>query len=198
MARTALNILQSLIAKLPNGFAMGFRGGILDALLGGAAREIEIVEQAAEAVMLEIDPRTANYFLPDFERVLGSDPCGRDLDPLSVEQRQRLAHQRWTATGGQAIPYMVSIAGKLGVSVTVEEFWPSKAGRLRAGQRLRPEGSQFVWRVNIPGLITVVNFRAGVSRAGNRLGSFTLSSIECELRRIKPAHTEIVFSYSEA
>ncbi len=198
MARASSNILQSLIAKLPVGWALGFRGGIIDALLGSAADQIEVVEQAAETVMMEIDPRTADNFLPDFERVLGPDPCGRDLDPLSHQQRQRLAHQRWTATGGQSIPYMVAIADKLGVSVTVDEFWPSKAGGLRAGQRLRPEGCQFVWRVNIPGLITVVKFRAGVSRAGNRLGSFTLSNIECELRRIKPAHTDVVFNYSEA
>ena len=197
MARLASTILQSIIAKLPTGFALGYRGGVLDVVLESAADSIAEIEANAEALMMEIDPRTANALLPDFERVLGPDPCGRDLDLQTIEARQRLAHQRWTATGGQSIPYMVSIAEKLGVHVTIDEFWPSRAGVLRAGTRLRPEGCQFVWRVNIPGLVTVIKFRAGVSRAGNRLGEFIISSIECELRRIKPAHTEVVFSYSE-
>lgn len=198
MARTVSAILQSLIQKLPNGWALGLRGGVLDVVLEGAASAIHQVEADAEALMIETDPRTAKKLLADFERCLGPDPCGRDLDAQTVEQRQRLAHQRWTATGGQSIPYMIRIAANLGVDITVEEFWPSRAGVLRAGQRLRPEGCQFVWRVNIPGLISVVRFRAGVSRAGHRLGSFELSSIECELRRIKPAHTHVVFAYGEA
>jgi uncharacterized protein YmfQ (DUF2313 family) len=198
MARTVSTILQSLIQKLPNGWGLGLRGGILDAVLEGMASGIAQVEGGAEALMLETDPRTADKLLPDYERCLGPDPCGRDLDAQTIEQRQRLAHQRWTATGGQSIPYMVQIAANLGAAITVDEFWPSRAGVLRAGQRLRPEGCQFVWRVNIPGLVTVIKFRAGVSRAHHRLGSFQLSSIECELRRIKPAHTHVVFAYGEA
>ncbi|MFA7416121.1 MAG: putative phage tail protein [Rhizobium sp.] len=198
MARALSTILQSLINKLPSGFALGLRGGVLDAILEAVASQIETVERDAEQMMDEIDPRTARAFLPDFERVLGPDPCSRDIGGLTIEERQRLAHQRWTATGGQSIPYMISVAAKLGVTVTIDEFWPSRAGVLRAGQPLRPEGSQFVWRVNIPGLVTVVKFRTGISVAKHRLGSFQLSSIECELRRIKPAHTAIVFAYGAA
>jgi uncharacterized protein YmfQ (DUF2313 family) len=198
MARSVAAILQSLVQRLPNGWGLGRRGGVIDAILEANASAIAQVEADAEALMLETDPRTADKLLPDFERCLGPDPCGRDLDARTVEQRQRLAHQRWTATGGQSIPYMIRIAANLGVDVTIEEFWPSRAGVLHAGQRLRPEGCQFVWRVNIPGLISVVRFRAGVSRAGHFLGTFELSSIECELRRIKPAHTHVVFAYGEA
>lgn len=198
MARSVSAVLVSLIRKLPTGFALGQRGQVLDALLAGIATLLQEAEASAERMMEEIDPRTASALLPDFERVLGPDPCGRDQGNLTIEQRRKLAHQRWTANGGQSIPYMIATARKLGVEVTIDEFWPSRAGVLRAGQRLRPEGCQFVWRVNVPGLVTVITFRAGASVAGHRLGSFELSSIECELRRIKPAHTKIVFSYGEA
>lgn len=198
MARSVSTILQSLISKLPSGWALGLRGGVLDAVLEVVAVLIADAERGAENLMRETDPRQANVLLSDFERCLGPDPCGRDLDGLSVEQRQKLAHQRWTAYGGQSIPYMIETAAKLGANVTVEEFWPSRAGVLRAGQRLRPEGCQFVWRVNVPGLVSVVTFRAGASRAGHRLGSFEVSAIECELRRIKPAHTHVVFNYGVA
>lgn len=198
MARSVSTILQSLIAKLPNGWALGLRGGVLDAVLEVVANVIADAEQGIENLMRETDPRQANYLLSDFERCLGPDPCGRDLDGLTIEQRQKLAHQRWTAYGGQSIPYMIATAAKLGVNITIEEFWPSRANTLRAGQRLRPEGCQFVWRVNVPGLVTVVKFRAGVSRSGHHLGSFEINSIECELRRIKPAHTHVVFNYGVA
>lgn len=198
MARSVSTIVQSLVSKLPNGWALGLRGGVLDAVLEAVAVLIADVEQGAENLMRETDPRQSNLLLPDFERCLGPDPCGRDLDGLTVEQRQKLAHQRWTAYGGQSIPYMIETAAKLGATVTVEEFWPSKAGFLRAGQRLRPQGCQYVWRINVPGLVSVVKFRAGVSRAGHRLGAFEISSIECELRRIKPAHTHVVFNYGVA
>lgn len=198
MARPVSAVLHNLIRKLPSGFALGRRGQVLDTFLHAVAVLLQDAEASAERLMVEINPRTANALLPDFERVLGPDPCGRDQGDVTIQQRQRLAHQRWTATGGQSIPYFIATARKLGVEVTIDEFWPSRAGVLRAGQPLRAEGCQFVWRVNIPGLVTVIKFRTGASTAGQPLGSFQLSSIECELRRIKPAHTKIVFSYGEA
>lgn len=181
MARALQNILQGLIKKLPTGFALGQRGQVLDTILGAAAVLLQDAETDVERLMDEIDPRTAVELLPDFERCLGPDRCGRDQVAVTIEQRQMLAHQRWTAFGGQSIPYLAAMAAKLGVTITVEEFWPSRANVLRAGQPLRPEGSQFVWRVAIP-----------------VIGSFEIGTIECELRRIKPAHTLIVFSYGEA
>lgn len=198
MARTVSNILQSLIGKIMPGWALGFRDGMIDAILAGVATALSHVEDQAEALMRETDPRSANLLLADFERCLGPDPCGRDRAALTIEQRRRLAHQRWTARGGQSIAFFIAVARALGVEITIDEFWPSKAGGLRAGQRLRSDGCQFFWRVNIPGLVTVTNFRAGASRAGQRLGAFELSSIECEIRRLKPAHTHVVFKYGEA
>lgn len=197
MARLVQKIRDDLVSLLPRGWALGFRGGYLDAVLEAVAGIIQFAEIDAARLTIEMDPRSAEMMLEDFERVLGPDPCGRDLDGASIDERQLLAHQRWTSTGGASIAYFTSVAAKLGVSITVEEFWPSRTGSLRTGQRLRPEGSQFVWRVNIPGVVGVVKFRTGVSRAGHRLGTFEISSIECELRRIKPAHTTIVFSYGE-
>ncbi|WP_244612340.1 putative phage tail protein [Brucella sp. 10RB9215] len=81
-------------------------------------------------------------------------------------------------------------------TIEIEEFWPSKAGVLRAGQALIAEGEQFTWRVKLQ-LISEWIFRAGVNTAGQPLGGFEISDIECELRRLKPAHTQLVFSYQE-
>lgn len=197
MARLVERIRDDLISLLPSGWALGLRGGYIDALLEAIAGLIQIAEVDADRLSVEMDPRTADWLLDSFERVLGPDYCGRDIAGLTKAERRRLAHQRWTSTGGSSAAYFIGIAEKLGVSITIEEFWPSRARVLRAGQRLRPEGCQFVWRVNIPGLVMVQNFRAGGSQAGQKLGTFELSMIECELRRLKPAHTIVVFKYGE-
>lgn len=196
MARSQSTILASLIGKLPRGFALGMRGGVLDAVLDSIAKVLVQGEADAEKLMDEIDPRTANALLPDFERVLGPDPCGRDLGNQTVEQRQRRAYQRWIAKGGASIPYFVKMAASLGHTIEIEEFWPSKAGVLRSGQALIAEGEQFTWRVKLQ-LISEWIFRTGVNEAGQTLGGLEISDIECELRRLKPAHTQLVFSYLE-
>lgn len=194
MSRTVADVTRSLIAKLAPGWALGRRGGNIDAVLGGIAAPIADAEADAEALMDETDPRSAVKLLPDFERVLGPDPCGRDLGAPSLQERQRIAHQRWTAAGGQSLPYLISVAARLGVAIEIEEFWPSKAGVLRAGQPLIAEGEQFIWRVKLAPLGEIV-FRAGAGRAGDPLGWIVISAVECELRRIAHAHTRIVFSY---
>lgn len=195
MTRQARTVAQSLVSKLPVGWAFGKRGGNLDVILEGAASAIVDGEAAASDLMDQIDPRGARDLLVDFERVLGPDACGRDIDDLGLTERQALAHQRWTAFGGQDNPYMIGTAAKLGEDVEIIEYWPSKAGGMQAGDRLIADGEQFLWmvRLEIDGETTL--FRAGASTAGDRLGIFNLSSSECELRRIKPAHTELTFSY---
>lgn len=70
MTRPQSTILASLIGKLPRGFALGKRGGVLDAVLDSIAKVFVQAEADAEKLMDEIDPRTANALLPDFERVL--------------------------------------------------------------------------------------------------------------------------------
>lgn len=194
--RSVSSLLASLVRQLPPGWVLAFRGGVLDALLEAFAGRLADAEADAAILMDEIDPRQAVRLLTDFERVLGPDPCGRDLGERTLEQRQRQAHQRWTARGGQSIPYFVETAARLGAVVEVEEFWPSQAGVLRAGQPLVAEGEQFTWRIRLP-LISQWLFRAGQNVAGDPLGGYALSDIECELRRLKPAHTQLVFAYIE-
>ncbi|RFC63594.1 DUF2313 domain-containing protein [Fulvimarina endophytica] len=195
MSRAVQTVLQSLVKRLHPGFALAKRGGLIDAVLEGVAAPIAIVEREAEEMMDEIDPRLAVRFLPDFERVLGPDPCGRDLDPLSLDERQRIAYQRWTAAGGQSLPYLISVAAKLGMRIEIEEYWPSVAGGLEAGEELVGDGEQFVWLVKLAQTETIL-FEAGAAEAGDPLGRLILSGIECELRRIAHSHTVPVFSYT--
>lgn len=194
MSRRLTDIVASMLTRIPRGWALGRRGGLFDAQLHGPASEIERIEALTAGMINELDPRTAKVLLGDFERLLGPDPCGRDAEGLSVPDRQRLAHQRWIANGGQSIPYFVGLAAALGVAIEIEEFWPSRAGNLRAGRRLIPEGTQFIWRVRLAAT-TQWHFRAGRNVAGQALGGFLRAGIECTFRRLAPEHTTVVFAY---
>lgn len=197
MSRATAEVLAEWRSLLPLGWIWPRSDDSLMAeLCGGPAERIAVVEATAEAMMEEVDPRTATLCLTDFERVLGADPCGRDIQALGVSARQGIAHQRWVSRGGQSIAYFVEIAAQRGVTIRVVECHPSRAGAMRAGERLVNTPEQFVWVVELQ-LGAWDYFKAGQHRAGDRLYMFDLSDIECDIRRVKPAHTEVVFSYIE-
>ncbi len=193
--RTADDILRAIFARLPRGFAVPKVTGRFGLVMRAFATVLKDAEDAAADMMDEIDPRTAVKQLPDFERVLGPDPAGRDRKLATIGDRQKLAHQRWTSKGGQSVPYFIGVAAKLGVTITIDEFWPSRAGRFRAGQRLIAEGEQFTWRVNMPP-VSITPFRAGRSTAGQSLAGFSVNAdLEKYFHLIKPAHTNLIFNY---
>lgn len=196
MSRSAEHAHEELMSLLPPGWIMPRPGdgSLLGAILKAPATLFAEIEGVAEEMIEQIDPRTATHTLEDFERVLGPDPCGRDTAGMSVADRQQLAHQRWTARGGQSIAYYTALAARRGVTITVYEPRVSRAGKMRAGQRLVNHPEQFTWVVRLA-LGKWRNFRAGRNVAGHRLYSFDLSDIECDIRRLAPAHTRVVFHY---
>lgn len=196
--RSSDDILRSIFARLPRGFAVPKVNGKFGLIMRAIVAPLKDAEDAAAAMLDEVDPRTAVKQLEDFERVLGPDPAGRDRNLATIGDRQKLAHQRWTSKGGQSVPYFIGVAAKLGVTITIEEFWPSKAGRMKAGQKLVASGEQFSWVVNMPAVV-VTPFRAGRSRAGQSLAGFSINgNLEKYFQLIKPAHTNLVFSYPGA
>lgn len=199
--RSAEQVRASLVAEAPRGWvwphvAAGAAPSVFETLFKPLAVGLADVEATAAAMMLEIDPRTATLLLPDFERVLGPDPCGRDPSTLSLEQRRQLAHQRWTARGGASIPYFVALAAKRGVAITISENRVTYAGAMVAGDELIEPPEQFIWTVHLS-LMGETLFIASEGQAGDRLYDLVLSDVECDIRRAKPAHTEVTFSYEE-
>ncbi|MCX5497335.1 DUF2313 domain-containing protein [Kaistia dalseonensis] len=196
MSRSADTVHREMLSLLPPGWVWPRdEGSLFAALLKPAATLLAEVEATAEAMLDEVDPRTAVLCLPDFERVLGPDPCGRDPSTLRIAARQELAHQRWTARGGQSIAYFVGMAAKRGVTITIEEAHTSQADEMEAGDEIVNSPEEFVWRVLLT-LTSPVEFEAD-SEAGELLYDFELSDIECDIRRAAPAHTDVVFAYLE-
>ncbi len=197
MSRPAEAILDEAMSLLPSGWAWPERdgGSVLAALLEPFAQEFADFEQLAEQCFEQIDPRNATSCLTDFERVLGPDPCRGDTAGLPLALRQQSAHQRWIARGGASVAYFKQVAASYGATIEITDYTTSQADWLRVGDELVGPPCQFVWRINLPNVIDEQQFCASASVAGDRLYDFTISDLECVLRRLKPAHTDILFTY---
>jgi uncharacterized protein YmfQ (DUF2313 family) len=159
------------------------------------ATELALVETSAEAMLQEIDPRDAANLLPDYQRVLGPDACGRDLAAQDPTSQQPLAYQRWTARGGQSIGYFEQLAAAMGVSMTIQEQQGWICGVSDCDDVIAPETDAFVWVVTLPTDV-VIDWECGVSDCDDPLGTFRPSLMECVIRLHAPAHTQPVFSYT--
>jgi uncharacterized protein YmfQ (DUF2313 family) len=196
MSRSEDQVLDELLSLLPPGWVWRRdRDSVIAALLTPLAGGIADLEATAQAMLEEVDPRNASLCLTDFERVLGPDPCGRDTSLMSLADRRQLAHQRWTARGGASRQYFIDLAAKRGVTITISENRVSYAAEMVAGDELVETPEQFIWTVHLTDLTDESLFEAGEGQAGDRLYDLTISDIECDIRRLKPAHTEVVFDY---
>lgn len=123
------------LAALPPGIAWPRDpDSLLAALLEPLARGLADLYDAADAMLLEIDPRTATWLLPDYEEALGPDPCRAGGFPLSIDERRLDAHARWIAGGGQSVPFFLAHARVFDPQATIEEFAPFECGVSECGE----------------------------------------------------------------
>lgn len=140
------------------------------------ARELERLEQQAEFVPLDLDPRGTTLFLEDWERLLALPECGLPLG--DTPSRRMAVFSKLTSERNLTAEYIQNAAVNAGfavvvtVSVTVDhQFdvdWPA---------------------------FTIEEFRTGTSVTGDRLGSWAgADALICLLDRIKPAWTTYILT----
>lgn len=171
-----LHLLQAL---LPPGAAFTREDAAdLTKVLLSLATELARLDTRGDALLAEDDPRTTAEMIAEWERAYGlPDPC---TGPLATLAERRVAlHTKVSATGGQSRAYFIALAAALGYTVTIDE---------------NVDGNQYKWRVNAPA-VTVRNFLAGQSRAGDRLRTWGNTLLECAITRLCPAHTLVLFGY---
>lgn len=179
-------------------------------LVDAVAQELCRDDDRLEDLIKEIDPFHTSELLEDWESMLNlPDSCLEDLE-LSEDDRRDLIIQALNALGGASGDYFYNLLTNSGFTVTVTPvFYPFVAGsragdRLtngdryftagtRAGNRLYNTGWTFWFEVHSDELI-ITRFRAG-SRAGERLSVFGNERLECIIRKLKPAHTSVLFTY---
>lgn len=140
---------------------------------------LDAAQARAAALLSEMFPATCNESLADWERVLGlPDPCTGPLS--SVQQRRQAAVAKDAAGGALSRPYFIALAASLGYAITIDEGIG---------------GDPYTWRVNAPDTAARF-FRAGESVAGDLLQEWGDELLECAIRRLKPAHTDVIFVYA--
>ena len=178
---------------LPRGAAWPRDPEAMPAQVGAAlAPTFARVDRRFGELLVDAFPSTAVGLLPEWEATLGlPDPCAGPAP--SVQARQAQVTARISNPGGQSIAYLTWFAGQLGYVVTIQNFAPFRFGRSGFGQGLGGKAWYNAFAVTAP-LNNVRKFRAG-SRAGERLREWGDAVLECELRRIAPAHTVVIFRY---
>ncbi|ARL91030.1 YmfQ family protein [Burkholderia pseudomallei] len=146
-------------------------------------------------LLVDSFPATTYELLPEWEATLGlPDPCAGEAP--TVQQRRAQIVARLANTGGQSAAYYIGFAAQLGYGITITNFAPFRCGQSTCGQQLGNTDWFFAWQVNAPAA-TVVRFAAGQSTAGEALGSWNNTVLECEIRAVVPAHTIVHFAYGQ-
>jgi uncharacterized protein YmfQ (DUF2313 family) len=151
-------------------------------------------QDAANGLLVDAFPATAVQLLPEWEYTLGlPDPCA-GLSP-SIGQRQAQVVARLTGRGKNQSPnFFINFAATLGYAITITQFSPFRSGKSAAGDPANGIAWAFAWQINAP-QFTIEYFRAGEA-AGEPLASWGTTVLQCEMQRLAPANTVLMFNYS--
>ncbi len=173
--------------------------------------------RAAYFLAVEAFPPTSFDMLPDWERSLGlPEPCLPAAQ--SIAERQAAVEEKLRRRPGrQDRAYFVELADRLGYAgITITEHIPAQCGltpcgayrRVEDGGRLIVRGAgcgtpaiRWLWVVTVPGpRLTWFATGAGGGRAGQDplLRIRRADDLECLFKKLKPAHTRLVFNYTGA
>ena len=183
--------LQSL---LPPGDALTHDpNAVLTSLLAGMSGRMAAVHaQVGVLTEVESDPRQTTILLTDWEKSFGlPDPC-LGAAPTYAERRAQLV-ARIAARGGQSSAYMISYAATLGFPITITTFKPFRFG-MAFGLPIYGIPWAFTWQINAPTL-NYQYFDFGANNFGEPFAVYSNVVLQCEMKRIAPAHTVLLFQY---
>lgn len=195
MAHTPEEYAVLLKNLLPPGVAFPREPGTnIEQVLLGCAVEFSRMEGRADALAIDVNPLDTSELLADWERVAGlPDKCAGTLE-TTMQGRRNALISKLTSNGGQSREYFIAIAAALGYEITISEFRPFRAGSSQAGDPLTNGDWVHTWRVNATET-TIIEFRAGLSAAGEALRTWGNDTLECKINQLKPAHTIVLFGY---
>lgn len=192
------NPYSSAIHKLlPSGKAWNKEeGSNLDKLVQGSSEEFLRVEKRANELVIELDPTRSTELLPDWEKLLGL-PDEAFGAPESIQERRGIVTLKLSLRGGQSRQYYIDLIKRLGFDISIKEFRPFRAGQSSAGDALNVHNDwRHTWMVQMEQAVAFY-FRAGQSSAGDSLVSFRNSIVQGVINKLKPAHTNVIFSFIE-
>lgn len=196
MVLTETDYLRQLQALLPPGPAWPKDDdATLTRLLGALAAELARVDGRAQQLVEEADPRTVAELFADWERVAGlPDTCAQafGVDQTMAQRRTALVG-RLTPLGGQSPAYFIGLAAALGYAITITEF-RAHCVNDDVEQPLYDSAWNFAWQVNAAlNTVTAITVDSTVE---DPLSAWGNALLECVMKRLKPAQTTVLFSYT--
>lgn len=196
MVLTETDYLRQLQALLPPGPAWPKDDdATLTRLLGALAAELARVDGRAQQLVEEADPRTVAELFADWERVAGlPDACAQAFGgDQTMAQRRAALVGRLTTLGGQSPAYFIGLAATLGYAITITEF---RAHCVNDDVEcpLYDTAWNFAWQVNAAlNTVTAITVDSTVE---DPLAAWGNALLECVIKRLKPAQTTVLFSYT--
>jgi len=184
-------VLQGLLppaAVDPKGAAMAVElaadGATLDAAMWSAGE-----------VLVEADPRSTVPMLADWERVYGLPGACFTFAEQSIAARRSALLGRVRAVGGQSMAFFIALAAALGYSITITEWHPFTT-EMDTESIVTDERWAFYWQVNSE----LVTMREETTEDDSEmpLAEWGNELLECAINHLKPAHTGVIFSYSDS
>lgn len=184
-----------LSALLPEGAAWPRGpGSTLQRVLAALAVELARLDGRGRALADEGDPRRTIELIADWERVLAlPDACAPEA--ATIDDRRAAVWLRLLGVLDQSPASFVDLASRLGYAAVVDEFFSEQAA-LASGIPYSGDGWAHTWRMRVDAEVDATVFRAGAGRAGDPLRKWGIHMLECQVRRAKPAHTRVLFSYT--
>ena len=195
MSRTQAQVADGLRRLRAPGFASPREPDDYVAALDAAtAAEFALIEASAEAMLPEANPAYAVNLLPNYERVLGPDPYGRNLLAMTVEERQAIAFSRWTAAPVMCAGFFVNLGAELGVPLTIQEFPLSECGVFECGTEPVPWLQHLCFLVTLPATVGW-DVECGVLEAGEPIGGFDPDAMAAIIDNLAPLQMRAAFNY---
>lgn len=196
MGMTATDYLRQLQALLPPGPAWPKDDvATLTRLLDALATELSRVDGRAQKLIEEADLRTVAELFADWERVAGlPDSCAQAFGgDQTMAQRRSALVGRLTKLGGQSPAYFIGLAAALGYAITITEF---RAHTVNDDVEctLYDTAWNFAWQVNAAlNTVTAITVDSTVEEP---IAAWGNALLECVIKRLKPAQTAVLFSYT--
>jgi uncharacterized protein YmfQ (DUF2313 family) len=185
---------------------------VFDGFFGEFCR---LEDRADDFLLRELDPCQTVELLTDWETLVGiPDECTPDTQTL--DERRAAVKERLARIGSLSASFYEQIGAFLGFDITVSDCNQFQVGLSRVGDKLCNNGVADVFRVGtntVGDQLAVFSweyyfevqvpvsesnlFRVGESTVGDPLREFGNELIQCTIQKLKPAHTGVVFSFSE-
>lgn len=188
--------LQQLLRLLPEGPVWPRDiDSVIAKILGIPATALGRVDSRAADLILDMDPRTTDEMLGDWELAYGlPDECTDATNDPDIRRRRLVQKVVWQ--GGQSAPFFIALVESLGYAgATIDQFQPFVANS-ECDDAINGGGWNYAWRVNVPANATINTMNA-TSPCNAALATWGDDALLCILSAYKPAHTILFVAYGD-